>query len=203
MNTLLRRSGARTRSASLLLAALVLGSGLTACGSDGTTATDPASSAEESPSESPSETPAESPTEDPSESTEPPSDGTSEPAAGDPQQIPATGSAGVTEAWLVSATEGGGSESTLAFALDTEQAVADFTAVLEAGLPDRVTSAVREVAEASPDRIPYGAVVSVGCEAPRAVAVDQGEAGYEVVPRLPKSSVQCLAPVTHVVVFAG
>jgi hypothetical protein len=34
------------------------------------------------------------------------------------------------------------------------------------------------------------------------VAVDAGEAGFEVEPLLPKSKVQCLAPVTYVVLFA-
>ena len=33
------------------------------------------------------------------------------------------------------------------------------------------------------------------------VAIDAGEAGFEVVPKLPKSTVQCLAPMTYVVVF--
>ena len=47
------------------------------------------------------------------------------------------------------------------------------------------------------------AVVSTGCEPPRSVTIDAGEAGFEVVPTLPKSTVQCFAPVTYVVVFAA
>ncbi len=35
------------------------------------------------------------------------------------------------------------------------------------------------------------------------MAIDAGEAGFEVVPKLPKSTVQCLAPMTYVVVFAA
>ena len=104
---------------------------------------------------------------------------------------------------MVHATEGDGSPSTLAFALDTDQAVSDFVVGLQNGLADRVTSAVADVAGKTPDATPYGAIVSVGCEAPRSVAIDAGEAGFEVVPKLPKSSVQCLAPVTYVVVFAA
>ena len=45
--------------------------------------------------------------------------------------------------------------------------------------------------------------MAVGCDAPRSVAIDAGEAGFEVVPELPKSSVQCLAPMTYVVVFTA
>lgn len=206
MNTSSRRSGARSRSASSLagplarpLVVLALAAGLSSCGSDGGdgTATDPAgSSSTPSPTESSTDTTTEDPTET---ATEKPT----EPADGAPTPIPATGSAGVTEALLVHATEGDGSPSTFAFALDTDQAVQDFVVGLRSGLPERVTAAVADVAQQAPDATPYGAIVSTGCEAPRSVAIDAGEAGFEVVPKLPKSTVQCLAPVTYVVVFAA
>jgi hypothetical protein len=190
-----RRSGARTRSASALLAALALAGGLSACGDDDPgTATDPAATSTPSPSDTPSETPSETPS--PSES---PSDDPS--AGGDATPIPVEGSAGVTDAVLVDATEGGGSPSEMAFALDTDQAVADFVVGLQNGLPDEVAAAVHEVH--APGSTPYGAVVSPGCEPPRSVAIDAGEAGFQVVPALPKSTVQCLAPVTYVVVFSA
>ena len=172
--------------------------GLAACGDDdASTATDPAGttstpSASDTPSETQSETP--SPSESPSE--EPPADPGATP-------IRVEGSAGVTDAVVVDATEGGGSPSTMATALDTDQAVADFVAGLESGLPEEVAAAVEDVAAGSPDATPYGAVVSTGCEPPRNVAIDAGEAGFEVVPALPKSTVQCFAPVTYVVVFAA
>ena len=189
-----RRSGARTRSASALLAALALAGGLSACGDDdGGTATDPAATSTPSPSDTPSETPSETPS--PSES---PSDDPS--AGGDATPIRVEGSAGVTDAVLVDATEGGGSPSEMAFALDTDQAVADFVVGLQSGLPDEVTAAVKDLS--APGTTPYGAVVSTGCEPPRSVAIDAGEAGFQVVPALPKSTVQCLAPVTYVVVFS-
>ena len=189
-----RRSGARTRSASALLAALALAGGLSACGDDdGGTATDPAATSTPSPSESPSDTPSETPS--PSES---PSEDPS--AGGDATPIRVEGSAGVTDAVLVDATEGGGSPSEMAVALDTDQAVADFVVGLQSGLPDEVTAAVKDLS--APGTTPYGAVVSTGCEPPRSVAIDAGEAGFQVVPTLPKSTVQCLAPVTYVVVFA-
>jgi hypothetical protein len=197
MSTSPRLAGARTRSASAVLAVLALAGGLAACGDDdGGTATDPAGTSTPSPSETPGEMPSEtpsetgSPTETPSASTPPGS-----------APIRTTGSAGVTEAVVVNATEGGGSPSTMAMALDTEQAVADFVVGLEAGLPELVTTAVADVS--SPDATPYGAVVSTGCEPPRSVAIDAGEAGFQVVPTLPKNTVQCFAPVTYVVVFAA
>ena len=195
MSTSSRRSRARTRSASALLAALALAGGLSACGDDdGGTATDPAgTTSTPSPSDTPSETPSETPS--PSES---PSEDPS--AGGDATPIRVEGSAGVTDAVLVDATEGGGSPSEMAFALDTDQAVADFVMGLQSGLPDEVATAVDDLS--APGTTPYGAVVSTGCEPPRSVAIDAGEAGFQVVPALPKSTVQCLAPVTYVVVFA-
>lgn len=198
MSTSPRRPGARTppRSAasavSAAVVALALAGGLAACGDDdGGTATDPArTTSTPSPSGTTSETPAESPTKTPS-ATNPPGSA----------PIRTTGSAGVSEAVVVDATEGGGSPSTMAMALDTDQAVADFVVGLGAGLPELVSTAVDEVR--SPGATPYGAVVSTGCEPPRSVAIDAGEAGFQVVPTLPKNTVQCFAPVTYVVVFAA
>ena len=182
----------RPRSAVTLLAGLALATTLGACGADGRddTASDPARS---------------SSTPSPSDTSSDESTGTgSPPAPGDhAATIPASGSAGVTEARLVSATEGGGSASTLAFALDSERAVSDFVLELESGLAETVRTTVAEVARQATRATPYGAVVSIGCEPPRAVAIDAGEAGFEVVAELPKSTVQCLAPVTYVVVFAA
>lgn len=181
------------------LAGLLLVGGLSGCTSGGDdSATDPAatsspSSPSETPSESPAETPSESPGETPAE----------EPSDDAPAVLSAVGSAGITEVLLLDATEGGGSPSTLATALDTDLAVDDFVVGLQAGLPGEVAATVADLAQQSPDATPYGAVVSTGCEPPRSVAVDAGEAGFEVVPALPKSTVQCLAPVTYVVLFAA
>lgn len=175
-----------SRPVAALVLALGLSTALAACGDDEPdTATDPAPS---SSSPSPS-----SPSESPSESTPAPT--------GQQLSIPATGSAGVTEATVVSATEGGGTVSTMAFALDGKRAVADFTADLEAGLGDSVSAVVADLAE--PGTTTYGTVAEIGCEPPRSVSIDAGEAGFEVVPQVPKSTVQCLAPVTYVVLFAA
>jgi hypothetical protein len=184
----------RTRSAAGVLVALALTAGLAACGDDAPddTATDPAPSSDVTSSSPPSPSEPE-PTEEPtSESSDP-----------NVQTVEATGSAGIAEATVVGATEGGGSVSTLAFALDTEQAVADFAVELRSGLGESVSANVADLAAESPDATPYGAVAHIGCEAPTSVAIEAGEAGFEVVPALPKSTVQCLAPVTYVVLFAA
>ena len=184
----------RTRSAAGVLVALGLTAGLAACGDDtpDDSATDPAPSSDVTSSSPPSPSEPE-PTEEP----------TSEPSYPNVQTVEATGSAGITEATVVGATEGGGSVSTLAFALDTEQAVADFAVELRSGLGESVSANVADLAAESPDATPYGAVAHIGCEAPTSVAIEAGEAGFEVVPALPKSTVQCLAPVTYVVLFAA
>ena len=198
LSTSLRRSGARTRSALVLAAGIALSAGLTGCGSDRAsgggddTATDPApSSSTPAPAE-------DAPSETPTKTSPPPESG-----GGSVETIEATGSAGVTDATLLSATEAGGSESTLAFALDTDQARADFGAQFEGRFGDTVSAAAVDAMEQAPDSTAYGATVSIGCDAPRGVAVEAGEAGFEVIPRLPKKGVQCLAPVTYVVIFSA
>ena len=199
MTTALRRSGARTQTRSLaaIVTGLVLATTLAACGDDDggdDTASDPASSASTSPDET-TETPTETPTE--TESPEPDSGS----ASG--ESIRATGSAGVTEAVVVSATEAGGSVSEMAFALDTDQAKADFASQFERGFGDVVAQTATDQAQQAPDATPYAATVAVGCEGPRAVAIDAGEAGFQVVAKIPKTNKQCLAPMTYVVVFAA
>ena len=193
-----RRSGRRSTAA--LLASLALAAGLAGCGDDGgayATATDPASS-------SPTETSTEPPTETPSETTPESSTATSPDAgAGGQKTVKAVGSAGVTEATLISGTEGGGSASGLSSTLDSEQAVADFAAQFNAGFAATVQSAATQlVGELEAGSTAYGATAAIGCDAPLSVTVDAGEAGFEVTAKLPQSSVQCLAPVTYVVLFA-
>ena len=200
-STSLRRSGARTRSVlapvqASLIAVLLLGATLTGCADDDPdTATDPQGAS--SPSSTPEATPGETPTETPSEtsSEQPSSEGTAQP-------VPATGSAGVTEATMISATEAGGSASTLAFVLDTDQARADFAAQFERGLGTSVLAQL-DTQQVAAGSIPYGAVAAVGCDAPKSVRIDAGEAGLEVTAQLPTKTVQCFAPMTFVVLFAA
>lgn len=198
MTTSLRRSGVRIRTAAALsttLATVALLGGLSACSDDsgGDTATDPdASSSTPSPSddtspETPSETPSETPQSDP----------------GAVETIEVIGSAGVTQATMVHATEVGGSASTLAFVLDTDQAVDDFVGQFDPAFAGPLGAAIGAESGLAPDATPYAATVAVGCDAPRSVAIDAGEAGLEVLPKLPKNTVQCLAPMTYVVVFTA
>ena len=189
-STFLRRSGARSRSVAAVVTAVALTAALAACSDDNgdDTASDPAAS-------SSSSSPSDEPSSDPTSSTP-------ESGSGSQATIPAVGSAGVTEATLLSQTEGGGSASTMSFALDTDRAVSDFIAQFDGSFNRTVSDAATQLARQSPDATVYGATVSVGCEAPRSVAIDAGEAGFEVVAKLPKSNVQCLAAMTYVVLFA-
>ena len=88
----------------------------------------------------------------------------------------------------------------MAFALDTERAVGEFAAQFEGGFVATVTSAAADAGR--PGATTYGATAAIGCDAPTGVAIEAGEAGFEVTPTLPKNTVQCLAPVTYVVLFA-
>ncbi len=181
-----------SRTVSSAALALALAVGLAACSDDGgdeggDTATDPAAS---------SSTP--SPTED-APSPEP--GVTPQPDVGTAETIQATGSAGVTQATMVHQTEVGGSASTLAFALDTDQAVTDFVGQFDDSFAEPLGAAIGAEVGLAPEATPYAATVAVGCDAPRSVAIDAGEAGFEVAPKLPKSTVQCFAPMTYVVVF--
>ena len=193
-STFLRRSGARSRPVAALVTGVALTAALAACSADSgddsgdDTATDPAASPSSS---SPSDEPSSEPTSSAPES-----------GSGSQATIPATGSAGVTEATLLSQTEGGGSASTMSFALDTDRAVSDFIAQFDGSFNRTVSDAATQVTQQQPGSTTYGATVSVGCEAPRSVAIDAGEAGFEVIAKLPKSNVQCLAPMTYVVLFA-
>ncbi|WP_374457367.1 hypothetical protein [Nocardioides sp.] len=197
MKTSPRLPGARTQTRSLaaLVTGLVLATTLTACsGDDGgdDTASDPAASSSTSP-----DAPTETPTETPTESPEP------ESGSASGESLTATGSAGVTEAVVVSGTEAGGSVSEMAFALDTDQAKADFASQFDRGFGDVVSQTATEQAQQAPDSTPYAATVAIGCEGPRSVAIEAGEAGFQVVAKIPKTNKQCLAPMTYVVVFAA
>lgn len=175
--------------------ALLLGVVLAGCGQDEPdTASDPQSTT--IPSETASETASETPSETPSETAS-----TDDSGAGGVQSLPATGNAGVTEVTLVSATDAGGTASTLASVLDTEQARDDFAAQFERDFDPAAVAGFE--AQESAGSIPYGAIVAVGCDAPESVRIDAGEAGLEVTPRLPKETVQCFAPMTFVVLFSA
>jgi hypothetical protein len=176
----LRRSGAA-------LVAVLLCLSLASCGEEG--AEQPGGAASDPASESAA--PSEPPSSD--EPTAPPlQDG----------PIEVTGDAGVEKAVVVSGSEVGGDVSPLAFPLETQQEQQDFGASFNAGFDADVGRAVRSLG-APAGTLPWGTVAAVGCEGPTSVRIDAGEAGFEVTPQLPKSTVQCLVPVTYVVVFAA
>ncbi len=182
-------SRSTSRSAASVALAVALGLGLAACSDDDggdDVATDP---------DATSSAPSPSPTAETSTPSEP------EPDGGTAETVPAVGSAGVTQATMVHATAVGGSASTLAFTLDTDQAVSDFVGQFDPSFEGPLAAAIGAESALAPDATPYAATVAVGCDAPRSVAIDAGEAGFEVLPKLPKSNVECLAPMTYVVVF--
>lgn len=192
MTTSLRRSGARTRTLAALVSGVALTAALAGCGSDdgGDTATDPAGSSSPSTSESPSETPSETPSES-----------SSEPATPVAEPIDVRGSAGATEAVLLTGTDAGGQASDLAFALDTDQARADFVSQLDPAFGAVVSQTAADQQAAASGATTYGAVAGVGCERPRRVAIEPGEAGFQVVAKLPKGNIECFAAMTFVIVF--
>ena len=137
--------------------------------------------------------------------SEPTSEPISEPEGGPLEQsgpVEVSGSAGVKEAVVVSGSEVGGEVSPLAFPLETRQERADFGAAFQRGFGDEVAQAARSLDAAAGTTL-WGAVAAVACEGPASVRIDAGEAGFEVTAQLKKSTVQCLVPVTYVVVFAA
>jgi hypothetical protein len=78
--------------------------------------------------------------------------------------------------------------------------VGKFVATMEARLAEDVRAAVRAT-QVPADSTLFGAVVSVGCQEPTAIAWSTTFDGIEVTPTLPKSEVQCLVPVTSVALF--
>jgi hypothetical protein len=104
------------------------------------------------------------------------------------------------QAVIVSASNVDGDTSTLASALVDDTAVSKFVATMEARLAEDVRAAVRAT-QVPADSTLFGAVVSVGCQEPTAIAWSTTFDGIEVTPTLPKSEVQCLVPVTSVALF--
>jgi hypothetical protein len=104
------------------------------------------------------------------------------------------------QAVIVSASNVDGDTSTLASALVDDTAVGKFVATMEARLAEDVRAAVRAT-QVPADSTLFGAVVSVGCQEPTAIAWSTTFDGIEVTPTLPKSEVQCLVPVTSVALF--
>ncbi len=162
------------------------------------------SSASDSPS-SASESPS-SASESPSSASESPSPSES------PSETPQTGTSlsrrtlivGDTveagQAIVVSASNVDGPTTPLASPLNDDQAVNTFVASLDARLGSEVRAALEEV-QVQGDSVLYGSVVAVGCDTPVAVVWKETPEGVETTAEMPKSTVQCLVPVTSVAIF--
>ena len=70
-------------------------------------------------------------------------------------------------------------------------------------LLEKVSQVAAEKQASASDATTYAAVVGVGCEPPTTVAIDAGEAGFQVTAKLPQTNIQCLAAQTYVVVFSA
>ena len=186
-----RRPALRTSLTAVALATALLG-GLAGCGdeTDPTSgppdATDTVEPSTGTPSESTTQTPTETPTESPF----------------DPSSVELTGDAGATLVTVLSASDAGGEMSGLAMSVEGRQAVDDFVAPLDEPFANEVREALL-TAKVPANTSLWAAVAHIGCEAPAAVVVDRGEAGFVVRSEPAKNTVECLVPVTYVVVFGA
>jgi len=88
----------------------------------------------------------------------------------------------------------------LATALVDAQAVDTFVADTDPRLAADVRAAVKGVQVPAGSTL-FGSVVSVGCDKPVAVSWETTYEGIQATAEIPKSSVQCLVPVTWVALF--
>jgi len=133
-----------------------------------------------------------------------PTQTSSSPAEGDPTDSgPADGQIDFTEIAMVSESNVGGEVSEMATVLDSDAAVAEFAAQFDDERMGERLSA--EVAKAHvPDgQTLVGAVVSIACDPPAEIFVDEGLAGGVTVAagKVPNDK-QCLVPVTTVALVA-
>ena len=160
---------------------------------DGGTATD-SSTVEPSPTES-----------SPTESSPTSSDNPTESPSGDPEtgagaMVPVGDAVTPDQALVVSASNVKGQTSTQASALVDDAATDAFLADLDARLANEVRAAAKAVQVPTGSTL-FGAVASVGCEEPTSITWQTTFDGIEVRAALPKPGVQCLVPVTSIVLF--
>lgn len=182
----------KTRSTAGTLTVLVVLLGTaTGCGDDDaqpTGATDSSASTSDASSEPMS--PTETPTTESQDSS----------AAGSGGSMPVGDAVEPGQAVIVSTSNVEGKTSPLASALVDDRAVDAFLAGADLRLAADVRAAVEDVQVPSGSTL-FGAVVAVGCETPDAVSWEKTFDGIEVSAPMPKSTVQCLVPVTSVALF--
>ncbi len=161
---------------SLVLATL-LTLGLAGCGDAEDTATDPTGEQTSQPSE---------PTEEPTPTPESGDDG------------PVT----FTQIAILTNTEEDGTVSTTPVPLDTEEAVAEFTAQFTGvRMAEQVRTAVADAPEVGADQTLVGAVLVIGCDRPTDITVERVDGDVLVSPVMSKRQVQCFAPMTSVAIL--
>ena len=104
---------------------------------------------------------------------------------------------------IVSQTAAGGEVDLNAVPVDDDAALQDFTAQFnKAGLEEKIATAVAGATVPEGYTV-MGAVVSIGCDVPPDVSVEQGPDGWVVTPhKVPSPLQECFAPVTSVAIVA-
>lgn len=176
----------RSTSVTLAWCVLLLAT-VTGCGSNGddsapTTANDASASTSQSPSPSESSSTTDSPSESSGATL----------GVGDAVEP--------GQAMVVSVSNVDGTTTELASPLVDAEAVESFLLDADPRLADEVRAAV-EAAQVPAGSTLFGSVVAVGCDEPTAVSWEQTFDGVQTSARLPKSTVQCLVPVTSVALF--
>ena len=173
----------RTLGPPALVLATLLTVGLSACGEDDDTATDPGSDAT-------------------SQSSEPTPEPTATATDGPAPETGADGPVTFTEVALITNTEEDGTVSPTPVPLDSDAAVAAFTEQFTGSrMAEDVRNAVANAPETGSEQTLVGVVLVIGCDPPTGVTVERVDGAVQVSPVLPKRQVQCFAPQTSVAIL--
>jgi hypothetical protein len=130
------------------------------------------------------------------------SDPTSQPSSTSSPDEPTEAAAPQTIA-IVSQTAAGGEVDLNAVPVDDDAALQEFAAQFkQAGLEEKIATAVAGATVPEGYTV-MGAVVSIGCDVPPDVSVEEGPDGWVVTPhKVPSPLQECFAPVTSVAIVA-
>ena len=131
------------------------------------------------------------------------SDPASQPSSSTTEPGEPTESAAPQTIAIVSQTAAGGEVDLTAVPVDDDAALQEFTAQFNrAGLEEKIATAVAGATVPEGYTV-MGAVVSIGCDVPPDVSVEQGPDGWVVTPhKVPSPLQECFAPVTSVAIVA-